>query len=90
MFTVHCTKKLLAKLVPEADPEPPPTTRLGNWYANFLPSRVGDVVLFANERSLLPVVVPFLPAEMLVPGSRKRPRPCSCAWASRPRWSRGR
>lgn len=72
MFTLRCTKKLLARLdcLPDAAPSPP-TTGLGNWYANFIPSRVGDVVLFANERSLLPVVLPLIPVEPLVHSLRQ-------------------
>ena len=59
VFTLRCTKKLLARL--GADPVPDdiePTTRLGNWYANLLFRPGGQVVLFVNERSLLPVLVP--------------------------------
>jgi hypothetical protein len=59
MFTIHATKKLRDQLnerafavVPEA------TTLLGNWYANVWEWKP-KVVLFVNERTLLPVLVPL-------------------------------
>jgi hypothetical protein len=66
VFTLRCTKKLLARLgsTPALDLEP--TTRLGDWYANLLFRPGGQVVLFVNERSLLPVLVPAAPASSLV------------------------
>jgi hypothetical protein len=36
----------------------PPTTVLGDWYANILFARPAHLVLALSERSLLPVVVP--------------------------------
>ncbi len=67
MFTLRCTKKLLVRLgsMPVLD-EVKPTTRLGDWYANLLFRPGGQVVLFVNERSLLPVLVPASPSSSLV------------------------
>jgi hypothetical protein len=67
VVTLRCTKKLLAR--PRSSPVPDdaaPTTRLGDWYANLLFRPGSQVVLFVNERSLLPVVVPASPASTLV------------------------
>ena len=56
MFTVRCTQKLLRRV--ECTDEPsPPTTVLGDWYANVLYSRPHQLVLCVSERSLLPVVL---------------------------------
>ncbi len=67
MFTLRCTRKLLARLgsTPVLD-EVEPTTSLGDWYANLLFRPGRQVVLFVNERSLLPVLVPASPAGSLV------------------------
>ena len=41
------------------DPAPSaPTTRLGDWYCNLLPLKVGEYVLCVSGRTLLPVVLP--------------------------------
>jgi len=42
------------------------TTRLGDWYANLVYRPGGQVILFVNERSLLPVLVAASPARSLV------------------------
>jgi hypothetical protein len=67
VFTLRCTKKLLVGLgsMPVLD-EVEPTTRLGDWYANLLFRPGGQVVLFVNERSLLPVLVPASPSSNLL------------------------
>lgn len=56
MFTLRATRKLLAQMKAEADPAPqPPTTVLGDWYANV----TGDgLILCVSERTLLPVILP--------------------------------
>jgi hypothetical protein len=67
VFTLRCTKKLLARLGSKpVEDELEPTTRLGDWYANLLFPPGGQVVLAVNERSLLPVLVPAAPATTLV------------------------
>jgi hypothetical protein len=59
VFTVRCTKRLLKHLglTPRLE-DSTPTTRLGDWYGNLLFAPEGPIVLFASERSLLPVIVP--------------------------------
>lgn len=67
VFTLRCTRKLLARLKAPARSEGvEPTTRLGDWYGNllFLPGQ--QVVLLVNERSLLPALVPASPASTLL------------------------
>lgn len=67
MITVRCTAKLLRRLkaVP-AERLVTSTAALGDWHANLLRVRTTQVVLFANDRSLLPVVVPAAPASTLL------------------------
>lgn len=57
MVTIHCTKKLLARLGSPVQEAAVPTTRLGDWYAK--PVAIGHqrLVLLVSERSRLPVVV---------------------------------
>jgi hypothetical protein len=58
VFSLRCTARLLERLKLKPQPAvPPPTTRLGDWYANLvhLPGR--QVVLALSDRTFLPVVV---------------------------------
>jgi hypothetical protein len=58
MMTFRCTKKLLRRLrVSQESAASPPTTVLGDWYANILFSRPQQLVLCMSERTLLPVVI---------------------------------
>ena len=58
MVTLRCTRKLLRRLrVPDESVVSPPTTLLGDWYANILFSRPQQLVLCMSERTLLPVVI---------------------------------
>jgi len=66
MFTVRCTQKLLRRLE-HTEETTPPTTVLGDWYANVLYSRPHQLVLCVSERSLLPVVLPAKEAHTLAP-----------------------
>jgi hypothetical protein len=71
MFTMRLTTKLLKRVAVVVDESPPPpTTRLGDWYGNILFVRPAQLVLFVNERTLLPVPVPAKAAA--APGSRAR------------------
>ncbi len=66
MFTVHATKKLLDRL--KVRPKPAPadaTTQLGSWYATALFWKP-QVVLFVNETTLLPILVPLAPAATVI------------------------
>lgn len=61
MFTLRCTKKLLSYM--EATPmsgETSPTTALGDWYANLVPTCRGGIVICTNERTLLTVILPLM------------------------------
>ena len=66
MFTICATKKLAdyLKIDLKADCIDP-TTRLGNWYANRVYVRPKQHVLFVNETTLLPIVVPVAPAKTI-------------------------
>jgi hypothetical protein len=54
MMTLSCTRKLLdrAGVFTKAETAPP-TTVLGDWYANLLFTRPQQLILCMNERSLL-------------------------------------
>jgi len=58
MVTIRCTQKLMRRLrVADESAVSPPTTALGDWYANILFSRPRQLVLCVSERTLLPVVI---------------------------------
>ena len=74
MYTIRCTKPLLAKLAsltpPGGGSPPPATTSLGDWYANRLNIGRHRLVLCTSEVTLLSVVVPakdlpLLPVRMV-------------------------
>lgn len=66
MFTLHATKKLLDRVgAPPVAVPPDSTTRLGNWYGTLLFWRP-QIVLLVNERTLLPVLLPFAPSADLM------------------------
>ena len=59
MFTIRATQKLLKRLASKGVVERrPPTTALGDWYANLLRFGPMQLVLCTSEKSLLSVVVP--------------------------------
>jgi len=61
VFTVRGTKKFLDRVGrPVADP-PPPSTVLGDWYANVLFWRP-QAALFVNATTFVPVLMPLAPA----------------------------
>ena len=58
MVTIRCTRKLLWHLDAEVLSERmPPTSRLGDWYANLFFTRRAPLIICVSERSLLPVFV---------------------------------
>ena len=58
MFTLRCTRKLLRFLCADSlGTDLPPTTILGDWYANLLFTKHSRLVICVSERSLLPVFV---------------------------------
>src|SRR5438132_4389365 len=57
MFTLRCTARLRKRLGMTQDAPPtPPSTKLGDWYAQLLFTRP-QLVLCVSERTLLPVVI---------------------------------
>jgi hypothetical protein len=66
VFTLRCTAKLLRRLRVTADtPSGPPSTVLGDWYANLIFTRP-QLVLAVSDRTLLPVLVPVRDSGRLV------------------------
>jgi hypothetical protein len=66
MVVLRCTQQLLHRLK-RFDDEPPvtSTTRLGDWYGNIIRMGNRHVLLFINERSRLPVLIPIRQANKL-------------------------
>ena len=63
---VHATKKLLDRVKQRPQPEAAAATSMfGSWYATYVGWRP-QVVLFVNERTLLPVLMPLAPAARLL------------------------
>ena len=60
MVILKCTKRLLSRLDESETQRPPPSTnRLGDWYAKPLETNAGELVIFANEKTLLSVAIPM-------------------------------
>jgi len=58
MITLRCTQKLLKRLgAPSNNETQPPTSVLGDWYANLIYTRPQQLVMCMNERSLLMVLL---------------------------------
>ena len=73
MFSFRCTRRLINKLQASVVVEPPqPTTRLGDWYGNFLFSGYHRLLMFVSDRSLLPVLMPLRERNQLLPSFRAR------------------
>ena len=61
VFTVRGTKKFLDRVGrPVADPLPPSSTVLGDWYGNVLFWRP-QVAVFVNASTFVPVLMPLAP-----------------------------
>jgi hypothetical protein len=68
MVILRCTRKLLKVLdVKPGDTLALSTNLLGEWYANLVPTIGGDLVVFANARTLLSVAIPTSALPQLVP-----------------------
>lgn len=66
MVTLRCTRRVLQRLkTTPSSVAVTPTTRLGDWYAGWVPER-SPLVLAINERTLLSVVVALAPSITLV------------------------
>ena len=73
MITLRCTKKLQKSLeIDLADMLEPTSAKLGDWYANLIPTFAGDLIIFVNERSLLSVAIPIWESKNLIPVFRIR------------------
>lgn len=71
MFTLRCTQRLLSRLKTElANESVPPTTQLGDWYANLLHVGRRQFVLGVSEKTFLPALVSAAPISTLVPRLR--------------------
>ncbi len=68
MTTLRCTAKLRKRLgVGDAGEPPPPSNRLGDWFANIIYTHRGHFVMLVSERSLLPVLTTARDLDNLVP-----------------------
>jgi hypothetical protein len=68
LVILRCTRKLLKALgVKPADPLPPSTNVLGEWCAHLIETVAGDLVIFANARTLLSVALPASSLPQLIP-----------------------
>jgi len=68
MVILRCTRKLLKMLKVKPEDTPAQSTNLlGEWYANLVPTIGGDLVVFANARTLLSVAIPTSALPQLVP-----------------------
>jgi len=60
MVTLRLTHKLQKLLEIDLTEQLRSTTsKLGDWYANFVPTYSGDLILFVNEKTLLSVAIPM-------------------------------
>ena len=67
MVTLRLTHKLRKLLAIDLTEQLKPTTgRLGDWYANFVPTCSGDLVVLVNEKTLLSVAIPIWESEHLL------------------------
>lgn len=44
----------------------PTTSKLGDWYANLVPTYAGDLIVFVNEKTLLSVAIPIRESDHLL------------------------
>jgi len=60
MVTLLLTHKLQKLLNIELTEHLKPTTsKLGDWYANFVPTYSGDLIVLVNEKTLLSIAIPI-------------------------------
>lgn len=71
VFAVQCTRKVLDRLkrLPSADGTAA-STRLGHWCATLIAIGDREVLLLVSMRSLLPVLIPVVPAAVLLDAMR--------------------
>jgi hypothetical protein len=61
MVIYCCTRKMINKIGHVEDSNIISDTILGDWYVDYLYERSGHLVLFTNENSLLPLLLPAVP-----------------------------
>jgi hypothetical protein len=67
MVTLRLTHKLQKLLDFELSEQHQPTTsQMGDWYANFVPTYSGDLIIFVNEKTLLSVAIPIWESDHLL------------------------
>jgi len=67
MVTLCLTHKLRKLLDIDLTEQPRPTTsKLGDWYANFVPTYSGDLIVLVNEKTLLSVAIPIWESNQLL------------------------
>lgn len=73
MVTLRLTRKLQKLLEIDLTEQLEPTTsKLGDWYANIVPTYSGDLIIFVNEKTLLSVAIPIWESERLISWFRLR------------------
>ncbi len=66
MITLRLTHKLQKLLeIDLTEPLKPTTSKLGDWYANLVPTYAGDLIIFVNEKTLLSVAIPIWESDNL-------------------------
>lgn len=67
MVTLRLTHKLQKLLDIDLTEQLKPTTsKLGDWYANLVPTCAGDLIVFVNEKTLLSVAIPIWETDNLL------------------------
>jgi hypothetical protein len=73
MVTLRLTRKLQKLLDIDLTKQLEPTTsKLGDWYANIVPTYSGDLIVFVDEKTLLSVAIPIWESEHLLSMFRLR------------------
>jgi hypothetical protein len=68
MVTIRCTRKLQKLLdVPYTADPPPPGNALGDWYANWIWTAAGDLIISCSEKAFLSVAVPVSAMSQFAP-----------------------
>lgn len=67
MVTLRLTRNLQKLLDIDLTEQLEPTTsKLGDWYANFVPTYSGDLIVFVSEKTLLSVAIPIWESDHLL------------------------
>jgi len=67
MVTLRLTHKLQKLLdIDPVEQLKPTTSKLGDWYTNFVPAYSGDLIVLVNEKTLLSVAIPIWESDHLL------------------------